>query len=41
MPEIHTTPVVFLAIDTPRRIPTDIIFLDPADGTPAGFVQPY
>ncbi len=41
MPEIHSAPVVFLSIDTPRRIPTDIIFLNPADGNPADFIQPY
>lgn len=39
-PEIADGPVVFLAIDTPRRHPDDIVFLDPADGTPAGFIQP-
>jgi len=31
-------PVVFLAIDTPRRAPTDIVFVDPEDGTPATFM---
>lgn len=30
-------PVVFLSIDTPRRAPTDIIFVNPEDGTPATF----
>jgi len=29
---------VFLSIDTPRRDPTDIIFVDPNDGTPATFM---
>ena len=31
-------PVVFLSIDTPRRAPTDIIFVNPEDGTPASFM---
>jgi mannose-6-phosphate isomerase-like protein (cupin superfamily) len=39
MPEIHPgEPVVFLSIDTPRRAPTDIVFVDPADGSPATFM---
>jgi mannose-6-phosphate isomerase-like protein (cupin superfamily) len=41
MPEIHSGPVVFLAIDTPRRDPRDIIFVDPEDGTPESFIQPF
>ncbi|MGD9633299.1 MAG: cupin domain-containing protein [Pirellulales bacterium] len=40
MPEILAQPVVFLAIDTPRRDPKDIIFVNPADGTPESFVRP-
>jgi mannose-6-phosphate isomerase-like protein (cupin superfamily) len=40
MPAIHTEPVVFLAIDTPRRDPSDIIFVNPADGTPETFIRP-
>jgi hypothetical protein len=32
-------PVVFLAIDTPRRDPKDIIFVNPADGTPETFIR--
>lgn len=40
MPEIHTEPVVFLAIDTPRRDPKDIIFVSPEDGTPESFIRP-
>jgi mannose-6-phosphate isomerase-like protein (cupin superfamily) len=38
IPDILEEPVVFLAIDTPRREPTDIIFVDPTDGTPATFM---
>jgi len=40
MPEIHTEPVVFLAIDTPRRDPKDIIFVNAEDGTPESFIRP-
>ena len=38
LPEIHSGPVVFLAIDTPRRDPKDIIFVNPEDGTPEEFI---
>ncbi len=40
LPKILDTPVVFLAIDTPRRAPSDVIFVNPADGTPESFIQP-
>jgi mannose-6-phosphate isomerase-like protein (cupin superfamily) len=40
MPEILEQPIVFLAIDTPRRDPSDVIFVNPADGTPESFVRP-
>jgi len=40
MPEIHEGPVIFLSVDTPRREPNDIIFVNPEDGTPASFIQP-
>src|SRR3954466_8520702 len=32
-------PLVFLAVDTPRRDPKDIPFVHPADGTPEPFTQ--
>jgi mannose-6-phosphate isomerase-like protein (cupin superfamily) len=32
-------PLVFLSVDTPRRDPRDIIFVNPADGTPETFIQ--
>ena len=35
-PNVRNEPVVFLAIDTPRRDPKDIIFVNPEDGTPEG-----
>jgi mannose-6-phosphate isomerase-like protein (cupin superfamily) len=39
LPDIIAGPVVFLAIDTPRRQPSDIIFVNPADGTPESFIH--
>ena len=39
-PEILEGPVVFMAVDTPRRDPKDIVFVDPAVGTPATFISP-
>ena len=41
LPRMLEAPVVFLAIDTPRRDPKDIIFVNPADGTPESFVRGY
>ena len=38
IPKILAEPLVFLAIDAPRRAPTDIVFVDPADGTAADFM---
>jgi quercetin dioxygenase-like cupin family protein len=32
-------PFVFLSVDTPRRDPRDITFVDPADGTPDTFIS--
>jgi quercetin dioxygenase-like cupin family protein len=31
-------PFAFLAVDTPRRDPSDITFVNPADGTPDTFI---
>src|ERR1700742_4160343 len=39
LPTILEGPVVFLAIDAPRRDPKDIIFVNPADGTPETFIR--
>lgn len=42
---VHATPaigpdsVVFLAIDTPRRSPEDIVFVEPESGDAAGFIH--
>jgi mannose-6-phosphate isomerase-like protein (cupin superfamily) len=38
MPDLFEHPVVFLSVDTPRRLPTDIIFVDPRDGSPETFM---
>jgi len=40
MPEILEHPLFMISVDTPRRDPRDIIFVDPSEGTPEGFVQP-
>jgi quercetin dioxygenase-like cupin family protein len=39
LPDIIEGPVVFLAIDTPRREPSDVIFVNPADGSPETFIR--
>lgn len=39
LPDIHEGPVIFLSLDTPRRIPTDIIFINPADGSAETFIR--
>ena len=38
-PKILKDPVVFLSIDTPRRDPKDIVFVNPEDGTPESFIR--
>lgn len=40
LPAIAEWPVVFLSVDTPRRDPNDIIFVNPQDGTPESFIRP-
>ncbi len=40
MPTILEEPLVFLSVDTPRRDPSDVIFVNPADGTPDTFIKP-
>ena len=39
IPSILEDPFTVLAIDTPRRPPTDIHFVNPADGNPEVFLQ--
>jgi len=38
-PEILEHPFVVFAVDTPRRDPSDVIFVNAADGTPESFIQ--
>jgi mannose-6-phosphate isomerase-like protein (cupin superfamily) len=38
MPKLFEHPVVFLSVDTPRRDPMDIIFVNPSDGSPQSFM---
>ena len=38
IPSLLEEPVVFLSLDTPKRDPQDIIFVNPDDGTPATFM---
>jgi len=39
LPDILEGPLIFLSIDTPRRDSKDVIFVNPGDGTPEGFIQ--
>jgi mannose-6-phosphate isomerase-like protein (cupin superfamily) len=39
VPEITELPVVFLSVDTPRRVPKDVIFVNPEDATPESFIS--
>jgi len=38
IPEVLEEPFVVLSVDTPRRDPRDIIFVNPEDGTPDAFI---
>ncbi len=39
LPQILEHPFTVLAVDTPRRPPEDVHFVNPADGTPQSFIQ--
>ena len=39
LPGILEGPLIFLSIDTPRRDPKDVIFVNPGDGTPESFIR--
>ena len=39
LPDLIEGRVVFLAMDTPRREPSDSVFANPADGTPQDFIR--
>jgi mannose-6-phosphate isomerase-like protein (cupin superfamily) len=38
LPDMLEEPIVFLSVDTPRRDPKDIVFVNPEDGTPESFI---
>src|SRR5215471_5301224 len=38
MPKLFEHPVIFLSVDTPRRDPMDIIFVNPDEGSPQSFM---
>ena len=38
-PEILSEPFIVFAVDTPRRNPQDVIFVNPSDGSPETFLQ--
>jgi mannose-6-phosphate isomerase-like protein (cupin superfamily) len=38
-PELLEEPFIVFSVDTPRRDPRDIIFVNPEEGTPEGFIQ--
>lgn len=38
LPQLLEEPVVFLSVDTPRRAPTDVIFVDPSAGSARSFM---
>lgn len=40
MPTVTEYPVIFLAVDTPRRDPRDIVFVNRDEGRPETFIQP-
>ncbi|MGP4669521.1 cupin domain-containing protein [Agrobacterium pusense] len=39
LPKILQHPVIFLSVDTPRREPADIVFVNDNDGTPQTFIS--
>ena len=39
IPEIVEAPLVVFSVDTPRRDPADVTFVDPSDGTAANFIR--
>ena len=39
IPEIVEAPLVVFSVDTPRRDPFDVHFVNPADGNAAGFIR--
>ena len=41
MPDLLEEPIVFLSVDTPRREPTDVHFVNPEDAARVRFVQAH
>ena len=41
LPRIFEHPFTVLAVDTPRRPPEDVHFVNPADGTAESFIKTY
>ncbi|WP_035347031.1 cupin domain-containing protein [Edaphobacter aggregans] len=41
IPHILEHPFTVLSVDTPRRPPEDVHFVNPADGTPQSFIKTY
>jgi mannose-6-phosphate isomerase-like protein (cupin superfamily) len=39
VPEMTELPVVFLSVDTPRRDPKAVIFVNPGEATPESFIS--
>jgi hypothetical protein len=39
IPEIVEGPLVVFSVDTPRRDPSDVTFVDPSYGTAQDFIQ--
>ncbi|HTB97821.1 MAG TPA: cupin domain-containing protein [Terracidiphilus sp.] len=39
IPQVIEAPLVFFAVDTPRRDPSDVQFVDPAEGRPGPFIR--
>lgn len=39
IPEIVAVPLVVFSVDTPRRDPADVHFVNPSDGTPTTFIR--
>jgi quercetin dioxygenase-like cupin family protein len=41
IPELLEHPVIFLTVDTPRRDPRDVIFVNPEEGTVDTFIKAH
>ena len=39
IPNVVEAPLVVFSVDTPRRDPTDVHFVNPDDGTPTSFIR--